>query len=154
MAKPRWTWAVLAGESRAKLLHCGPAPGEPGDRPHIDHIDELHATWEGHERGRPSPLKYKNHHTHASPGHDQEEERRRFALELVDWLDKQRTRHGIDEVTVFSTPRFLSTLRRACPHTLAEHLKEEPVDLISLPNGELHRHPAIRQLIGLPANHR
>ncbi|MFW6060447.1 MAG: host attachment protein [Phycisphaeraceae bacterium] len=151
MAKARWCWAVLADETRAKLLHCGPT--EMG-RPHIKQVETLQFEWAGHEHGRPSPLKAKNGHTHAAEGHEKEEDRRRFAQTLADWIEKQLHHRGIDRLTVFGPPRFLGALRRAWPDRLAERIREHPHELINLPNPELHQHPAIRELIGLPTNNR
>ncbi len=111
MTKTHWAWAVLADETRAKLLHCGPSPN---GSPHVDQIDTFETTWEGHQHGRPSPLKAKNGHTHAAPGHEKEEARRRFAQELANWLDKQIARHDIDHLAIFGPSRFLSALRGAC----------------------------------------
>jgi len=146
MPIPHESWAVLADEQRAKLLHCGPSEG---GSPHIEHVDAISSSWEGHERGRPSPLKGRNSHTHAAVGHEPEEDRRRFALELVDWLTRQMRQREISRLTLFGPSRFVSTLRDVCPGDLAQRMKTEPIALINLPNAELHQHPAIRALIGL-----
>ena len=146
MSKPRWQWALLADASRAKLLHCGPSSG---GSPHVKHVDAIEASWEGHERGRPSPLKGRGGNTYAAGGHEAEEDRRRFAQELAQWLQSRLQQHGIDQLTVFGPPKFVGALRRACPHTLADRLSAQTVELINLSNPQLHQHPAIRELIGL-----
>jgi len=146
MPTPHKAWAVLADDRRAKLLHCGTS--ERGS-PHVEHVDSLTRSWEGHQRGRPSPLKGKSSHTHADPGHDAEEERRRFAQELANWLVQRSREHSIDRLTLFGATRFVSTFREVCPGDLTQRLHTEAVELINLPNAELHQHPVIRSLIGL-----
>lgn len=139
-------WILLADAKRARLLTCQRARL---GRTHLEEKAELAFDWPGHEHNRPMPLAGKSANTYAATRHDIEEELRRFARQVADWLvDRCRTL-AIDRVQLFAPPRFLAELRKALPGVLNVELFEHGTDLINLPSGQLHAHRAIRELIGL-----
>lgn len=146
MAEGKSAWFVLADAKKARLMRCDQTPLS---RAHIETKEQMAYQWEGHEHGRPTPLAGKSANTYAAVKHDQEEQLRRFAKQVAAWLDDQRQAHQIERLEVFAPPRFMAALRRAMEGPLAEAVREHDADLINLPLGQLHEHPAVRQLIGL-----
>lgn len=144
--KSQSAWFVLADNHRAKLLQCNAtATGHC----HIEPQEATEYQWEGHEHGRPMPLASKNGHSYASAHHDAEEQERRFARQIVQWLQGAVREKEVDRLTVFSPPRMLGLLRDIHTDRLSEWLELCEADLVNLPNEALREHPAILRLIGL-----
>ncbi len=145
MRKSRQAWIVLADSKHAKLLDCQRVPI---GRMHIDVIDQLEFQWEGHEHGRPSRLSGKEKQAYASPGHEAEEELRKFAHEVAHWMKQKVDEHKIQQAHLFAPPRFAGFLRAVLPPTMAQWTELHNHDLATQPMHELHKQPAIRQLLG------
>jgi protein required for attachment to host cells len=79
--------------------------------------------------------------------HDIEEEERRFAHEIVEWLQESARKHEIDRLVIFAPPRMLGVLRKASSGLLAGHLKELEGNLMRLNAGRLAEHPMVRDLL-------
>lgn len=139
-------WVALASTNRCRLLQVSVVPT---DRCHVEEVDGLAYTWEGHDHGRPSPLSGKSGHTHASGGHEQDEELHRFAHQAATWLGQETQRRDIDRLVVFADPRFLGALRQSCPARLAQKFEERQADLAGFDTSAVSKHPAILELVGL-----
>lgn len=79
-----------------------------------------------------------------APGHTSDEEQKRFARELSDWLAGQRASMDVPPVTLFAPPRFLGML---LPHVdrMGENVTLHPGEFAQLTAAELERHPTIVQ---------
>lgn len=139
-------WVMLADAGCGRLLECNSAPLY---RCHVEEVDRIENTWEGHEHCRPSPLASKNGHTYASLGHDSDEDLDRFARELAPWLQRQIADHGIDRLTFFAPPRLLGAFRKERPVQLGNCLEERHGDFVGLDVKQISNHPAIRELVSL-----
>lgn len=117
------------------------------ERCHVEERSSVHYEWEGHEHGRPS-LSSKLGHTYAS-GHEEEEDLRRFARQVTQWLEQQIKEHSIDRMVVFAPPRFLGVLRKTCSSHLASCIEQRSEDLAHLRTSDLSVHPVILELVGL-----
>ena len=62
---------------------------------------------------------------------------------VLRWIDKRR----IDEVTLFSPPKFLGELRKQYRGTLADRILERQGDLTQLSTGGLAKHGAVVALL-------
>jgi hypothetical protein len=88
------------------------------------------------------------------------EDLRRFAREVVAWLQERIEESGIQRVHILASARFLRALRKVRPARPAwKHGLERKVDLMHLSAGKLAEHPVIRQLVASarstgPANRR
>jgi hypothetical protein len=101
---------------------------------------------EDHERGRPSMLQRGPGTApphEAGFGHEEEEEHRRFAHDVVKWLEKQTRRTGSEPLVVFAASRFLGLLRASLPESLARRVVTLDKELSGLTPAALAEHPAV-----------
>ena len=141
-------WVLTVGEGGGSLWRGGfTAHGTP----HLDRLDGIANRWrepdQSHERHRPSPLAAKDGHTHAAPTREAETFRRRFAKDLVRWLDRIVDHRGIPRLHVFGPARLLREVHRCARPTLIDRLDAHEANLSSLPPGELALHPAVSAVL-------
>ena len=139
------TWICIVDNGRGRLLRATDAP--PG-RHHLEVDDSIENGWEEHQHGRPSPRAGKDGNSYASQGHEDEEKMKRFAREVVGWLEDKTTAQCIERLNLFAPPRFLGALRHAYSPGLAKVITEHEGDLGYMPPGELVQHHAISKLLG------
>jgi protein required for attachment to host cells len=136
-------WFLVVNEGRGRLLSCGRVlPGRIG----VDEHDAIENRAEEHEHGRPSPRAGKSGNTYASGGHENAYQRRRFAKEVVAWLEKKLDQLDIESVTLIAAPRFLGELRKLCGPALAKRIREKQGDLTQLSAAGLAKHPAVIEI--------
>ena len=133
-------WFALADAEHCRLLCCRLTKQ---GRQHVDEFAAFENTLPEAEHARPMTLD--------GMTHDVEEEERRFAGQIVEWLRKKTEEHGIDHLVIFAPPRMLGVLRKAAPGLLKGHLEELEGNLMRLEAGQLAEHPMVRRLV--PATH-
>jgi len=138
-------WFFVVDESRGRLFEASIVPPE---RLHLEERGAIENRNDAHEHGRPSPRAGKNGSSYASSGHQDEHERRRFARQIVDWMDDEVGRRGIETVRLFAPPRLLGELRPLLAPGLAGRVTEQQADLTNLGAAGLARHPAIAAALG------
>ena len=129
-------WFALADAEHCRLL-CRRLT-ERGT-PHVDEYGAFENTLPEAEHARPMGQD--------GMTHDIEEEERRFAGEIVEWLQKRVKEHEIDHLAIFATPRMLGVLRKASSGLLKGHLEEFEGNLMRLEAGQLAEHPMVRDLL-------
>ncbi len=157
-------WLVTADNRRATLFACRRLPS--GDM-HLEQVRAIENQHEGeHERHRPTLLGGAERRGTASRsgarpaphstsvGHQVDEEQRRFAREVRDWIETASRDLGWsladDRISVLAAPRLFGLLRG---------LIEEVDEMVSLCEGEfaqlapheLAEHPSVRDAIKWPA---
>ncbi len=133
-------WFALADAEHCRLLCCRLT--EQGTQ-HVDEYGRLENTLPEAEHARPM--------SQDGMTHDIEEEERRFAAQIVDWLRRKAEEHEIDRLAIFAPPRVLGVLRKASSGLLNGHLEEIEGNLMRLDAGQLADHSMIRKLV--PAIH-
>jgi len=121
-------------------------------RIHVEKRGELRSAWEDfHEHGRPSALgrgPSANAAQHFASEHREPLElARRFARDVVAWLDREHAPHAAEgELPVFAAPRFLGQLRNAAGagRNRFELLRGE---FHALSAAQLAQEPAIEALV-------
>jgi protein required for attachment to host cells len=131
-------WFALADAEHCRLLCCRLT--EQGTQ-HVDEYDALENTFPEREHLRPQ--------TGDGMTHDVEERERRFAGQIVEWLQENATKHAIDRLVILAPPRMLGVLRKASSGLLAGHLKELEGNLMRLDAVQLAEHPMVRELVKL-----
>jgi protein required for attachment to host cells len=129
-------WFALADAEHCRLLCCHLTKQ---GRQHVEQYDAFENTLPEAEHARPM--------TGDGMTHDIEEEERRFAGQIVEWLGKKAEEHSIDHLVIFAPPRMLGVLRKAAPELLKGHLEELEGNLMRLEAGQLAEHPMIRRLV-------
>lgn len=129
-------WFALADAEHCRLLCCSLT--EQGTQ-HVDEHEGLENTLPEQEHARPATLSGTTHHV--------EEKERRFAGEIVKWLQKKAGEHKIDRLMIFAPGRMLGALRKVAVGSLKGHLEELQGDLMRLKPGQLAEHPMIRDLM-------
>jgi len=132
---------VTTDERTAHLYRC--APDESG-RWTLELRDSLRNTEEdSHEHHRPTQLGRgpagTSPHT-VTPAHEHEEERQRFAHEVVGWLSTHADPDS--HPLVFAPPRFLGELRSQ-EARLSHGIELHPGELCGLGPKQLARQPAV-----------
>lgn len=154
---PQRHWIVTADGRRASLFGC---QRTSGGELHLVPLRSLDNPHEGeHERHRPAMLggaerrgalgaSSGNPAPHAAaPGHGDEEERRRFARELRQWLKASVRELAHGHVDVFAPARMLGLLRSELSgERVSTELHEG--DLTHLRPQQLAVHPAVVSAIG------
>jgi protein required for attachment to host cells len=133
---PDHAWFALADAEHCRLLCCRLT--EQGT-PHVDEYDAIENTFPEREHLRPQ--------TGDGMTHDVEEKERRFAGKIVERLQENVKKHGIDRLVIFATPGMLGALRKVSSELLPGHLKELEGNLVRLRVGQLAEHPMIRDLL-------
>jgi protein required for attachment to host cells len=131
-----YAWFALADAEHCRLLSCHLTRR---GTPHVDEHDVLENTFPEHEHLRPQ--------TGDGMTHDVEEKERRFAGEIVSWLQGRAKEREIDQLAVFATPRVLGLLRKASSGLLKGHLEEVEGNLMRLRTGQLADHPMVCKLV-------
>jgi len=129
-------WFALADAERCRLLCCRLT--EQGTQ-HVNEYGAFDNTLPEAEHERPMTMD--------GMTHDIEEEERRFAGQIVEWLRKKAEEHEIDHLVIFAPPRMLGVLRKAPPGLLKGHLEELDGNLMRLEAGQLAEHPMVRKLV-------
>jgi protein required for attachment to host cells len=137
-------WFALADTKKCRLFRVHLT--EKGTA-HVDERDVFENELPEHEHGRPMALGAMTGHSFAAPHHDEEETERRFAAQIVEWLQEKRTRLGIEHLTILASPRFLGVLRKTSLGSLKGRVDEREGNLMHLATDALADHPLIRQLI-------
>lgn len=138
---------VLADTRVAKLFEIAPTPGGSA---RMTLLEEAHNQHEGeHERGRASILdgSTRLHRGRGAPdatpphfadfGHTAEEEDKRFAREVRQWLARKRAEHG--DLSVLASSRLFGMLRQDTP----EGVRLEEGEFAQMPVKELSSHRRI-----------
>ncbi|TVQ34504.1 MAG: hypothetical protein EA376_00090 [Phycisphaeraceae bacterium] len=141
-------WFVTADDRCAKLYSLRDVRG---GRRRVSEHESVRSDWEDyHERGRPNPLgrgpSANAAQGFAARGHQDQEERNRFARDVKAWIESRMKEREINRISVFAAPRMLGALR-------AEFGDDPPG--VSLHEGEftplhahqLAEHPAIAEAI-------
>jgi len=129
-------WFALADTEHCRLLCCRLT--KQGTQ-HVDEYGAFENALPEAEHLRPM--------TEDGMTHDIEEEERRFAGQIVEWLRKKAEAHKIDRLVIFAPPRMLGVLRQASSGLLKGHLEELKGDLMRLDAGRLAEHPMVRELV-------
>lgn len=153
----RQHWIVTADNRRAALFACRRLPG---GGMHVEQLRTIENEHEGeHERHRPALLggaERRGGRGHSSAraapqsislGHEVEEEQRRFAREVRDWLANASRELSLGRVNVFAAPRFLGLLRDQMGDRNNTAVLHEG-ELTHLRPHELATHPAVLTVIG------
>ena len=131
-----YAWFALVDAEHCRLLCCRLT--ERGT-PHIDEYGAFENTLPEAEHARPM--------TQDGMTHDIEEEERRFAGQIVKWLQEKAKEHEIDHLVILAPPRMLGVLRKASSGLLKGHLKKLEGNLMRLEAGQLAEHPMVRELV-------
>ena len=131
-----YAWFALADAEHCRLLCCRLT------KQGTQHVDEHGAC----ENKLPEQ-EHKRPMTGTGTTHYVEEEERRFAGEIVEWLRGKVEEHKIDRLVIFAPARILGALRKATPGLLKGHFEELKGDLIRLDAGQLAQHPMVRDLL-------
>lgn len=141
-------WFVTADGRRATLYRCEPTPG---GRLHVEAERSLENEEVGlRDRRRPSILARGPSGT-ARPApfaRDEEEDTRRFAKRVTEWLGHEARRVNAERVVMFAAPRFLGHLRSDAGARLDGKARLVEAELTKLRAHELADHPAVRAEIG------
>jgi protein required for attachment to host cells len=134
--REKQAWFALADAERCRLLRCSVTALATQ---HVDERERLENTLPEQEHVRPV--------TGGGATHYVEENERRFAREIVEWLQNKAGEHEISRLTIFAPPRMLGALRKPPSGSLKGHLEELQGDLMRLEAGQLAEHPMIRDLV-------
>lgn len=141
MATQGPTMVAVTDSTHARLLELTLTPQRSC---HIEEVDEIHQPQDEYEHSRPSPRKGATGNT--DDDHETEEQRRRFARRVTDWLSKRDELEG-RPVVVFAPPQFRGALRQCDWGRLGDRVDMRDGDLTSLRNGELVKHDAIKDVM-------
>ena len=131
-----YAWFALADAEHCRLLRCHLTRR---GTPHVDEYDALENTFPEHEHLRPQ--------TGDGMTHDVEEKERRFAGEIVNWLQERAGQREIDQLALFVTPRMLGVLRKVPLGQLKGRLEALDGNLMRLEAGQLAKHPMVCELV-------
>jgi protein required for attachment to host cells len=133
--KQRHAWFALADAKHCRLLCCRLT--WRGTQ-HVDEHGALENTLPEQEHVRPTSEGGTTHHV--------EEEERRFAGQIVEWLQGKAQEHKIEHLVILAPPRMLGALRKASSGLLEGQLEELDGNLMRLEAGQLADHPMVRRL--------
>lgn len=138
-------WALLADERRARLITVD---RNPNGFVRVTEQMAIESEQVEHQHGRPSPLKGKDAHTHASFPDEDPALRRRFAKKVAEWAERESGKAGVGRLEVFSPARFLSDLRGEWSNQapVSEETQHQ-AEITHLDTGHLTNHKLIKGLL-------
>jgi protein required for attachment to host cells len=133
-------WFALADTDACRLFRCSLT--KQGTR-QVEEHGALENVFPEHEHQRPQ--------TGDGMTHDREEKERRFAGEIVAWLQKRAVQFEFNQLVLYSPPHMLGVLRTVPLGSLKGRVEELKGDLMHLTAGQLADHPMIREGLTLYA---
>jgi protein required for attachment to host cells len=130
-----YAWFALADAKHCRLLCCR---WSRQDTEYVKQYGTFENTLPEKEHKRPM--------TGTGTTHYGEEQERRFAGEIVEWLRGKVEEHEIDRLVIFAPPHILGVLRKATAGLLKGHLEQIKSDLMRVDAVQLAQHPVIRDL--------
>ncbi len=134
-------WFALADAESCRLLRCSLTRQ---GTPHVEEYGALQNTLPEPEHMRPTIQGDTTRHL--------ENKERRFAGQIVEWLQTQARQREIVALTMFVPPRMLGVLRMIPLGALQGHVEELRGDLMRLNAGQLADHQMVRELVTPPPN--
>ena len=154
---PHTRWVVTADGRQAALFRCRTTPALEF---HLDHVRTLRNEHEADpEQHRPSQLggaERKGDRNRsgaraaphsASFDRETDEQRRRFAREMGEWLADATRELGAPYVSVVAAPRLFGLLREELPRHPNLHAELHEGELSHLGSAELASHPTVRGVL-------
>ncbi len=143
MATSNNTWVIVADGEVGRLLHCGKT--ELGSA-HVEQVDTIEHKPGAYEHAKPSPRAGRT--GDPNDDHEDEEESRRFARKLSEWIRRHVETRSVPHMTLFAPPRLLGTLRKITNgKSLPRAVNTKEADLTSLTTEQLTKHQSIRELV-------
>ena len=142
----QYHWVLLADRLHARLLRCGIVPI---GRCHAEEVDSIKSSWIEHEHHVASQLHKRSGAQYAIEDTHKEEERKYFAKQLAEWIAERIDHHKMHRLIVFAPAHFLGALRHTLAHRLSGVIQEKEGELSHLTLGQVSKHPAIREIVGL-----
>lgn len=145
-------WIVVADQRIARLLSMERVRG---GRWRAEEREAMDSRWEDyHEHRRPSALggRSASAHEHASPGFSEmetQEERRRFARDVGQWLEHDCGAVRDQDVAVFAAPGFFGILRDELEKRRLDRLRVHELELTRLRPDELAAHTGVQRALGI-----
>ncbi len=130
------TWFALADAESCRLLCVGTT--EQGTQ-HVDEHEGLKNALPEQEHARPTAL--------GGATHNIENNERRFAAEIIHWLQTKSVQHKVEHLVILAPPRMLGVLRTVPLGSLKGRVEELKGDLMRLNTGQLANHAMIRELL-------
>ena len=148
-------WIAIADSRAARLVLFR---GLPGGHWHAEAGGVIESRWNDQkQRGRPSRLggRSSSTHEHLLPAESEgieAEMRRRFAHDVVDWLENSCGPRLLEDPEVFAAAGFFGPLREEL-HARHHRLGIHEASLGSLRISDLPEHPAVLAAIGKAPKH-
>lgn len=134
-AGKNYSWFALADAEKCRLLRCKLT--KQGTQ-HVDELGAIANTLPEQEHARPM--------TDGGTTHHAEEKERRFAGEIVTWLQQKTKEYKVDRLAILAPARMLGVLRKTTSGLLTGFLQELKGDLMRLETGQLAEHPMVLEL--------
>jgi protein required for attachment to host cells len=146
-------WILTVDERKSQLYSCH---FEAGNRWHVEQVRSLANPWENyHEHHRPNALgrgPTANAAQHyAASEHEPEEEHRRFAKEVANWLARATQELNIVHIDIFAASRFLGLLHRELGY-LEKIARTHQAELTRVSASDLATHPVVLSVLNAGAH--
>ncbi len=142
-------WIVTSDNRWARLVRCRL---NSGGRWHAEEIETLRSDWEPHHERHDPALPDRTPRPavpERAPGwaHKKEEQTKRFAHQVAEWLQRHAHERAMRELWVFAPDHALGPLRAAWSASLRPIIHDHPADLTHLTPAKLTEHPAIAPIL-------
>jgi len=137
-------WIVIADHYQAHLLGC---TATPTGRCHLTRYGAIESPIPDIEFGRPNPLAGMNGHTYAQRHQRLEEEYRRFARQLANWINRCIERFGIGQLTACIPERSHRDVIAHLRHDYRDRVALRGENLLQLSPDALSKHQLITSLL-------
>ena len=121
------TWVVVASAARARVFDRAGINGPLTEKADLVNPQErlLRQDIESDRPGRATDRQGGQRHGMASKSDPKEQGSKRFASEVVEWLESQRRDKSFDALYLVSSPHFLGHLRECMGRELNDTVKAE-----------------------------
>ena len=139
----RDAWLCVVDDREARLLRVRVLRSHRVERHHLEVVELFENKWEKLEHNTRSPQTGKEGHSDANLKRRRVEFLDRYARDVVGWLERNLSEHGIESTDLFAPPRLLGALRAEYPASLSKRIRDHKGDFGYMSAGELEKQSAI-----------
>lgn len=139
-------WFLVVDEGHVRLMTMSHTKqGSPHVEEHASHELQVDEKEHGRNPMRQSPQGHSQ--AYAPENHETDENLRRRAHEISDWIDREVHTRKLERVTLFAPDRMLGQLRKQFPKRLAPRLDERHGNYAHLTTGQLAEIGKVQELV-------